>query len=111
MSAPEREKKCGRCGISSADHVKEHGIDLHLDHVIPARFVILLGGNPHDERNLMWLCVSDHGRKRLAEERLKTKESLNGFVQQLNIECWDMALVKELLQMYGVGTDRLPFGG
>lgn len=95
--------------MTAKDHIKEHAIDLHLDHVIPARFVQLLGCDPHDEQNLMFLCKKDHGRKRLAEERLKGKESLYGFVLQLKIEQWDMDLVKLLLEKFGVPTERLPF--
>lgn len=97
------------CAITAEQHLAKHGIDLHLDHVIPARFVTMVNGNPHDDRNLMWLCKFDHGRKRKAEERLREKEGLRGFILALQIEGWDMANIKSLLVMYHVPVERLPF--
>ncbi len=103
------EKKCGVCGITAKKHRDKYGIDLHLDHIIPARFVKMIEGDPHDPRNLMWLCKFDHGRRRRAEERLKSKEGLRGFILQMEMEGADMQRVKSLLQFYGVATDKLPF--
>ena len=109
------EKTCEGCGITGADHLKKFGVDLALDHILPARWLALLNLDPHKDWNLEWLCSGApqncHGRgKREAEAQLMGKGGLFGFITVLRTANWPaMASVRRALDGYGFRTEGLPW--
>jgi len=104
-----RGNKCHFCAISGPAHRKQFGSDLELHHVLPARFVEQIGGNPHDPENLIWLCEREHGQARAAEEALKGKAGMYGFVQEYRTRNWDLPLLKRTFAHYNLPINRLPW--
>lgn len=100
--------KCEITGTTEKEHVKLHKCGLHMDHIIPARIAAEAGKNPHAPVNLMWLSNTSHGQKKAAEEQLKGKGGMYGFVLKLKQDNWPMERVKAALEFYGLWSDRLP---
>jgi hypothetical protein len=104
-----QERKCGVTGMTNEEHKKKYKKSLHLDHIIPARIVFSHGVDPHDERNLMWLCQDLHGWKKAAEEQLKGKGGNYGFVQLLREKNWPTERLIEALKYSKIYSENLPF--
>lgn len=72
-----------------------------LDHVCPVRLAALCPTeDPHDERNLMPVCVSHNNTKKKAERMLAAGNKL-GFLQYLRERNWPMDTVDTALKLYG----------
>jgi hypothetical protein len=103
------EHQCGVSGMTSQRHKKFFGKDLHLDHTIPARIAKQNGVDPHDQRNLMWLSNSIHAQKKEAEEQLKGKGGIYGFVQVLMRNNWPREKLIDALKYCKIYSENLPF--
>lgn len=108
MKLFEAEPRCEITGITESGHIKKFGSGLHLDHIIPARIAAESSKDPHMEVNLMWLSHSLHAQKKGAEEQLKGKGGMYGFILKLKQDNWPMERVKAALEYFELWSERLP---
>lgn len=102
----DRESQCAICFINSADHLKKHGCELHIHHVILAK-VAQQFGDPHAKFNQVPLCVEDHAKMRVADECLLQNDWMQ-WVHASRAAGLPDQYLKDALDGYGVGWGRLP---
>jgi len=96
---PQKSKKirkrdrntCRVCG-----RIKERGVILHVDHIVPFRMFA-----SNDGRNLLTTCIPCHSRKTTTAEVCLLRGDTLGFLQLLNQQGWPMDAVHDALKLFG----------
>ena len=100
---------CEVSGISLLIPDEEGGTSfgpLAIDHIVPERLVASHPKGPHARINLICLSLSEHSKKRSAEDRLLKAGDMLTYLQQLNKLGWPMDRVHAALRFYDLEPEK-----